>query len=432
MKKSTKLVIAGIVVVAVIGVAASGVASRSNAATQVRIETVGTRDLVAIVSATGWIEPHRKVDVQADLVGRITELRVAEGQMVRRGDILLRIDPTQYEAAAQRARAVVSESSSREAQTRANVLQAQRAYDRLRALAEQDANLVSQQAIEEAETQLAVQRELLTAAGFGVAQARAALGEAEDRLSKTVVRSPMDGIVTRLVVEEGEMAIVSTMDRAGSLLLTVADLSTMTAVVRVDETDMPRLTIGDSATLTIDAFRGQTFTGQVTEISHSSTRSPRQAQQGGGTAQAVDFEVRITLASPPVGLRSDLSTTAEIVTARRNGVLAIPIIALTVREKAPSEALPNEAPAAAAAAADAATSGDQEGVFVVREGKVQFMPVQVGIAGRGYFEAVSGVVEGDSVVAGPYETVRTLTDGKAVRALDTTATATPAGRTGAR
>jgi HlyD family secretion protein len=417
MKKGTKLAIAGLALAGVVGFAATSAAKRDNS-TPVRIETVAARDLVSVVSATGWIEPHRKVDVQADIMGRITELLVVEGQAVRRGDVLLRIDPMQYEAAVQRARAAVSEALARQAQTRANLLQAERAYGRLRAMQEQDPNLVSRQALEEAETQFAVQRELLTASSYGIEQARAALGEAQDRLSKTVIRAPMDGVITRLNVEEGETAIVGTMNNAGSLLLTVANLSTMQAVVRVDETDMPRLSVGDSATLTIDAFRGRTFTGRVSEISHSSTRNPRQTQQTGGPMQAVDFEVKITLDVPPEGLRSDLSTTAEIVTARRHGVLTVPIIALTVRDQTGAEALPSESPAAAAAAAAAERAGnrhDQEGVFVVRGGKARFVPVDIGISGRGYFEVVTGVVEGDSVVAGPYEAVRTLTEGRAVR-----------------
>ncbi|NJD09506.1 MAG: efflux RND transporter periplasmic adaptor subunit, partial [Gemmatimonadetes bacterium] len=233
---------------------------------------------------------HRRVDVQADIMGRIVELNVREGQAVRRGDILLRIDPTQYEAAVSRARAAVSEALAREAQTKANRLQAERAYSRFEQLAKANANLVSRQQIEDAQTQAEVQREMLSAASFGVAQAKSSLEEAQDRLSKTVIRAPMDGIVTRLNVEEGETAIVGTMNNSGSLLLTVADLGTMEAVLKVDETDLPELHLGDSASLQIDAFPKQTFTGRVTEIGHSAIRSPeQQAQHGaGGQGQAID------------------------------------------------------------------------------------------------------------------------------------------------
>jgi HlyD family secretion protein len=428
MKKRTKLGIGGVVVIALVGIAAASAMNKGRAGVAVRIEEVGERDLVAIVSASGWIEPHRKVDVQSDIMGRITELRVVEGQRVTRGEVLLRIDPMQSEAAAQRARAAVSEAQAREAQTRANLVQSERAYERMKAIAAQDPNLVSQQALEEAETQVLVQRELLQAAGHTIAQARAALGEAQDRLSKTVIRAPMDGVITRLNVEEGETAIVGMMNNPGSLLLTIADLSAMQAVVRVDETDVPRIAIGDSAVITIDAFRGQTLSGRVSEIGHSATR-PRggaAGQQQAAANQAVDFEIKITLDSPPPTLRSDLSMTAEIVTAMRKGALAIPIIALTVRES-PDSVVASEDAAAAAFAQEIGARTDQEGVFVVRDGEAKFVPVQVGIAGRGHFEVLSGVAAGDSIVAGPYDVIRTLSDGRRVRAMPAAARGGQAG-----
>jgi HlyD family secretion protein len=423
MKKGTKIGIATTAIIAVVGISAVAASNRTGGGVSVRIEEVAARDLVATVNASGWIRPHRRVDVQADIMGRVIELNVKEGHIVQRGQVLLRIDPTQYEASVARAQAAVSESLAREAQTRANLLQAERAHERLRELAGSDQNLVSRQQLEEAETQLRVQRELLTAAGFGVAQARSALDEARDRLSKTVIRAPMDGVITRLNVEEGSTAIVGTMNNPGSLLLTVADLSSMEAVVRVDETDLPKIQIGDSATISIDALPRQKFTGHVTEIGYSAVRSPlQQNAPTTGQGQAIDYEIVITLANPPASLRSDLSVTADVVTGRREQALAIPIIALTVRERSATESIPNEAPAAQLAADAAQNNGladgdklDQEGVFVVREGKAVFVPVSVGIAGQGYFEVLSGLVSGDSVVAGPYEAIRSLEEGRAVR-----------------
>lgn len=431
MKKGMKI---GIGVAAVVGVAAVSMiaASRGDSGgASVRVEAVTTRDLVATVNASGWIRPHRRVEVQADIMGRIIELNVKEGNVVQRGQVLLRIDPTQFEAAVARAQAAVSEALAREAQTKANLLQAERAYERFAQLAKSDQQLVSRQQLEEAETQMLVQRELLTAAGFGVQQSRGALDEARDRLSKTVIRAPMDGMITRLNVEEGSTAIVGTTNNPGSILLTVADLSTMEAVVRVDETDVPDIHVGDSAAVTIDAFPRQQFTGRVSEISYSSVRSP--LQQSGPTTQggqAIDYEIVITLDNPPTSLRSDLSVSADIVTAIRPGALSVPIIALTVREQTDSEPIDNEDPAARAAAEAAAQARgkkeDQEGVFLVREGKAVFVPVTVGIAGQEYFEVLTGVTEQDTVVAGPYEVIRTLENGKPVRPMPTT---TPAGAT---
>ncbi|MBX6365981.1 MAG: efflux RND transporter periplasmic adaptor subunit [Gemmatimonadetes bacterium] len=410
---------AGIGLVVVVGAGAGvGMSARGRAAVPVRIEAAAKRDLVAYVTASGWIRPHRKVDVQSDIMGRVIDLRVKEGDAVKRGDILLRIDPTQYEAAVARARAAVSEALARAAQARANQIQAQRNYERSREIYARDSMLVSKQALEDAQTQARVQAELAAAADYGVEQARAALREAEDQLAKTVIRSPMDGVVTRLQVEEGETAIVGTMNNPGSLLLTISDLSNMEAVVRVDETDVPQLHIGDTASVSIDAFPHQKFRGRVTEISHSAVRSQEQNSQLGQSAQqAVDFEVVVTLDSPPTTLRPDLSATADIVTATRKDALTIPIIALTVRERGNVKPLPQEDPAAKAAADRVASErrDDQEGVFVVRQGKAHFVPVTVGIAGREHFEVISGLSVGDSVVAGPYEAIRSLEEGKPVK-----------------
>jgi HlyD family secretion protein len=414
MTKRMKYVVAGIGLVLVVGVVGGISVSRGEKGTAIRAEEVSRRELVATVRSSGWIRPRRAVEIQADIMGRIVELRVDEGDSVRVGDLLLRIDPTQYEAAVMRAEAAVSGALAREAQTRAAFLQAEQALRRARELAAGGLNMVSAQTLEEAETQVAVQRVLQEAARHDVAQARAALREAQDRLSKTVIRAPISGVVTRRNVEEGEMAIVGTMNNPGSLLLTISDLSVMEAVVRVDETDVPQLTLGDSAAIEIDAFPRAKFAGRITKIGHSGVGLPGGSGSMAAAArnQAIDFEVVITLENPPAGLRPDLSATANIVTATRPDALAIPIIALTVRER-PVEAIAQE-DQAARAASDRAVE-DTEGVFLVVDGKARFTPVQVGIAGADYFEVLAGLAEGDTVVAGPYEAIRTLEDERPVR-----------------
>jgi HlyD family secretion protein len=417
MRKGAKIGIGVGVLAVAAAVAVVGAVTRDDAV-EVRMEEVTRQDLVGVVSASGWIQPHRKVDVQADIMGRITALYVDEGQAVTQGQILLRIDPSQYESAVSRATAAVSEARARQAQARANLLQAERVWERNQQLASANADLVSKQALEESETQVRVNEQLMEAATFGVAQAQAALGEAENQLAKTVIRAPMDGIVTRLNVDEGETAIVGTMNNSGSLLLTVADLSVMEAVVHVDETDVPGLELGDSAIVQIDAFPRQKFTGRVSEIGHSAVQSREMAAStGGGQGQAIDFQVVIRLDEPPPSLRSDLSATSEVVTDMRPHALSVPIIALTVRERDSVEALPNEDPTAASLGADAADDRDQEGVFVVRGGRAFFTPVRIGIAGREHFEVLAGLQEGDTVVAGPYEAIRTLEHDQPVRPL---------------
>jgi HlyD family secretion protein len=418
MTRRVKIGLAAGTFILVAGGGIAGVSARGETGVSVRAETVELRALESAVRASGWIQPRVSISVQSDIMGRVTGLYVQEGDRVEKGHVLLRIDPTQYEAAVARARAGVSESLAREAQARAGLLQSEQALRRATEMRSRDAQLISPQQYEEAETQASVQKALHEAAVHGVEIARAMLREAENQLAKSVIRSPIDGVVTRLNIEEGETAIVGTMNNPGSLLLTVSDLSVMEAVIRVDETDVPDISLGDRATLTIDAFPRQRFTGHVTEISHSSTLPPQNrgaAQQ----SQAVDFEVVITLDNPPPSIRPDLSATADVVTDQRANALAIPIIALTVRERKDVEMLETElTPAQEAALASLASDDeDVEGVFVIRDGKARFTVVSVGITGREHFEVTAGLAEGDSVVAGPYEAVRGLNDGATLRVL---------------
>ncbi|MDQ3604657.1 MAG: efflux RND transporter periplasmic adaptor subunit, partial [Gemmatimonadota bacterium] len=286
MKKKTMVIVAGVVVVLVGGGLAVQSATAGRGA-EVRSEVVGRRDLVSVVTASGTIDPKRKVDISADLPGRVIELAVEEGAMVARGDLLLRIDPTTYQAAVRRAVASVAQAQARAAQARASLLQAQSAARRADQLARGEA-LISAADAEQARTQASVAEAELEASRFGVAQARAGLLEAEEALRKTVIRAPMSGQVTRLNIEEGETAVVGTMNNPGSLLLTVADLSVMEARVSVDETDVPGIAIGDSARVRIDAFPNQIFPGTVTRIANSSIGGASAQAAAGGEQQAVD------------------------------------------------------------------------------------------------------------------------------------------------
>ena len=303
-----------------------------NTGTQVRTEEVGRRDLEAIVTASGNIRARRTVDISSDVSGRIVELNVDEGDDVQEGQVLLRIDQTQFQAAVAQWRAGLSQREAQAAQQNASLIQATREYDRMQGLWTRDSTLVSRQQVDDAGTQAEVAQALFTAAEHGVDQARATLAEAEDRLSKTTIRAPISGRVTRLNIELGETAIVGTMNNPGSLLLTVSDLSVIEAVMQVDETDVPEISIGDSAAMELDAFPDTEFAGTVTEIGNSAIRPPSSAA-GTGQTPTIDFEVVITLDDPPVELRPDLSTTADIVTETRNQALAIPIIALTIRDR---------------------------------------------------------------------------------------------------
>ena len=418
----------GVAVVTVLVVAGVLTTLQSrNTGTQVRVEEVSRRDLEAVVTASGNIRARRTVDISSDVSGRIVELNVDEGDDVEEGQILLRIDQTQFQATVAQSRAALSQREAQAAQQNASLIQATREYDRMQGLWTRDSTLVSRQQVDDAATQAEVAGALFTAAEHGVDQARATLAEAEDFLSKTTIRAPISGKVTRLNIELGETAIVGTMNNPGSLLLTVSDLSVIEAVMQVDETDVPEISIGDSAALELDAFPETEFAGTVTEIGNSAIRPPS-STAGTGQTPTIDFEVVITLDNPPVELRPDLSTTADIITEVRSQVLAIPIIALTVRDRGQRESGDANDPeaedgnGAASAGSDARLdTGDEdeddeeEGVFVVREDEARFVPVVVGIAGQEYFEVLSGLSEGDTVVSGPYQRIRELGDGEEVR-----------------
>lgn len=409
MRTRTKLVIGALGVVALGSAAFLSMNSRRGNGTEARVEVVEERDLTASVTSSGNVRARRKVDISSDISARVTELLADEGEDVEEGQILLRLDPSRYEAAVNRSLANLKQSQAQVAQSRANFVRVRREAERKEALWERDSLLVSRQEVENAQTDLEVQTSLLDAAEFGVGQAQAALDEAEDQLSKTVIKAPMSGRITRLNVEEGETVIVGTMNNPGSLVLTVSDLSVMEVVLEVDETDVPEISLGDSASVELDAFPELDFAGEVTEIGNSAIRPPSQSA-GTGQTPTIDFEVVVTLWDPPAELRPDLSATAEVITETRTDQLSIPIIALTLREHDQVERKDDDD-----------SNGDSrdpvEGVFVVNAGKAVFTPVEVGIAGEEYFEVISGLSLGDTVVSGPYQVVRTLRNGALIRAI---------------
>ena len=380
-------------------------------AVEVRVEAVGLRDLIDDVSATGHIEPKTHVDITTDVAGRIIDLPVEEGQDVEEGDLLLQIDPALFRAAVNRAEAGVAQARATLAQQQAAYQQAQRDADRLTALQARGTDFVTEAEVEQAVTNAEVQQRLFEASEHSVQQAEANLDQERDRLGKTTIRAPMSGRITRLNVERGETAIVGTMNNPGSLLLTVADLSVMEAVIEVDETDVPDIVIGDSAYVEIDAFPNRRFVGTVTEIGNSSI-VPLNPAAAGGSAQAIDFEVRIELREPPEGIRPDLSATADVITATRDQVPSIPITALTLMDADEYEEIPNEN-LPSAPGSDAVR--DIEGVFVVDGDIVRFRPVEIGIAGENYFEVVSGIELGTTVVSGSFQAIRELSDGSRIR-----------------
>jgi HlyD family secretion protein len=409
----------GFLVLAGGGFAAFKIREKRNAGAEVRMEQVARRDLVSAVTASGKIEPKTKVDISADITGRIIRIAVREGDLVKKGQFLIQIDPAQYQAAVSRAEGVVASTQATLLQTRANRDQAERAWRRARDLSRAGENLIAPAAVEESKTALDVAQATYEATSAQLSQSKASLQEARDNLGKTRLVSPIAGRVVRLAVEEGEVAVPGTFSRETGLLMTIADLSVILAKVQVDETDVVRLTPDDSVEVTIDAYQDTTFVGRVTRVSHSAQLTATQTASGSND-RAVDFDVEVTLEDPPEDIRPDLSCTARVVTDTRKNSLSIPIIALTVRDH---ERVPNENTPPADTLKPKRRNREAEGVFVVRDGIATFRPVKVGIAGDEYFEVLDGVREGETIVGGTYQAIRDLKDGDRVRQADTTETA---------
>ncbi len=421
---ANRKILIGLAIVVVLGTAAAlSVKRQRSRGLEVRLEEVIRRDLVETVTASGNIRAGRVVDISSDVSARVVALLVDEGDDVRVGQLLLRLDPTQFDATATRAEAALNQAIAMVRQQEASLERVRRDHERLRSLFETDSDLIARQQLDDAQTDVEVATRQLESNQFGVAQAEAALEEANERLSKTIFTAPIAGKVTRLNVEEGETVIVGTMNNPGSLVLTISELSHVEAVLEVDETDIPYIAVGDSTVIELDAFPDRLFSGVVTEIGNSAIRPPASTAGSGQTA-AIDFEVVITMDNPPGGVRPDLSATADIVTATRTNVLSVPIIALTVRTaddvEGEDEARPedDDQEARELGPAGRPRDTDVEGVFIVMDGEVTFTPVEIGVTGQEHFEVLDGLSAGDTIVAGPYQQIRQLANGDAVRAQD--------------
>ena len=413
MSKKVKYSIIGVAGAIIVGLVVLTAAKSGNKGTEVRIDNVERRDLVASVTASGQVRPRTKVDVASDISGRIVRLAVKEGDLVSKGQFLLQIEPTQYEAAVQRAEASLASARASAAQAKASLIQAQRNYERSAEIRKANPALISDEQLEQLKTQAEVNQALADAALHQVDQSIAAVRDSRSSLSKTTIVAPMSGRVTRLNVEQGETAVPGTFNKDAATLLTISDMGVLETKVKVDETDVARISIGDSAQVQIDAFPDTTFTGKVVEISNSSVKA---ATATASNDQAVDYEVTIKLLNPPLDTRPDFSATAKVITDSRTKALSIPIIALTVREDSALTRGDTAVGLGKARPTKEVGKKDVEGVFVVgKDLKVSFRKVKVGIAGDKYFEVLSGLKEGERIVGGTYQAIRDLRDGAVVR-----------------
>jgi HlyD family secretion protein len=447
-----KIIITAVVVVILAAVVAANVYFRREQGITVTTEAIRARDLEALVSASGKVQPKRRVNISAQRPGRVTRLAVEEGERVRSGQFLLEIDPRSLEGQVQRGEAGVAAAQSSLAQARVGVEQSRATLESSQAALElsrqnlkrqQDLwkdGLTTRESLDRAENEVTVREaeikvreqdikarlQELQTREQQIKQEQAGLATTRYDLNQVMIVAPMDGIVTRRNIEEGETAVVGTMNNAGTVLLEIADMSVIEAEVEVDETDIPTVSLGQEAKVSIDAVPDRTFKGRVTEIGNS----PIQAAQNTGQRQATTFKVVITLEEEVPDIRPGFTCTAEITTASRKNVVSVPIQALTVRELLfdaqnkmvredtsrrrrgtsvePTVSASNEPP-------PGHTRKETEGVFLLREGKAVFTPVKTGIAGERYFEVLDGIQANDQVITGPFASVRGLNDGEAVK-----------------
>jgi HlyD family secretion protein len=413
---------------------------------------VQREDLATVVSASGEIKPKTYVNIGANAFGKITHLYVKEGDQVKKGQLLAQLENVQStadvganEASLQAAETDALAADAGLKTSQADLVRAQADYDRNKldweraqslfkdgliaksdfdsrknAWATADAGLV------QAQSRVVQAKAQNDSAAKHVEQARATLTHYTDLLQKTTYNAPFDGVISNLPVREGETVVVGIQNAQGSTLMTIAAMGIITAEVKVDETDIVNVKIGEPAEVTIDAIPKKTFHGTVSEIGDNAivrSSGVSTSQSTSTSEEAKDFKVVVTLTDPPPDLRPGLSTTAKITTATRTSALAIPIQALTIRTKEQMEKQtsgPGSVHAASPSTTETASKGpkknnDIQGVFVIRNRKAEFVPVTTGITGSTDIEVLDGLKESDEVITGSYKVLRTLRPGSSVK-----------------
>jgi HlyD family secretion protein len=391
-KKKIFIIAAVILILAVIVIL--NLQSQREKAIKVTVEKVKKRDLTSIVSASGEVKPKKNVNISAHISGRIVKIGVEEGQTVKKDDFLLKLESTQHEANADRDRAIIRTFQAELIKAEAQLKKDESFYARQKKL--YDEKLISGEQLEAAETSFDISKASHEAIVYQIRQAQASLESTLDMLSKTVYNSPIDGIITSLRVEEGEIAMIGTMNNPGTVLMTIADLSVMEVEVEVDETDVISLSLGQNADIRIDALPDRTIQGKVTEIGSSAL------QKAVATEESKDFKVVITLVEPPASLKPGLSASADIITAKREDALAVPISSLVLKEKENGEETDEEE--------------QEEGVYIIKDNRVKFQTVQKGIMGELMVEIISGLEEGQEIATGPYNALRQLKNDTLIKA----------------
>ena len=436
-RKNVFIAIAVVLVAA--GVVGANLYFKKDKGLPVTTDVIKARDLEAVVSASGKIQAKRTVNVSSDTVGRVVNLAVNEGDRIKMGQFLLQIDPKTLRSRVDNGAASLKAAEVTLEQLRQSVETGRMQLELARQNLKRQQDLWTQQLttrelldkavndVKVAESSLSERDKTGNAQASRMAQERANLDSAQYDLSKVRILSPIDGIVTARTIQEGEMVMIGTMNNAGTVLMTLADMSVIQAEIEVDETNVPNVQLGQKAKITIDAIPDKSFRGHVAEIGNS----PIAAAAGATGTQATNFKVKVILDEVVPEVRPGFTCTADITTATRKDVVSVPIPAVAVREliydaggQVVKEPTSDKKRRVASDAAPAAATGElkpgqtrkeTEGVFVVRDGKAEFVPIKMGIAGDKYFEVLTGIKSGDQVITGPYNSVRGMADGDLVK-----------------
>jgi len=413
--KRTLLIGGGVVLLAAIVVA--NLARQAGGALGIQVADAKVGEVSSTVRAPGKVQPETLVKLSANVPGEVVRLAVKEGDQVHRGQFLLQLDDTQYRAQVRQSQAALDAARSSLRSAEAAFAQSDAVLQRKETLFTQ--KLVSPEELEAARAQRNGDKARLDADREEVARQQAALQAAEDNLRKTRFDSPIDGTVTQLNIERGEIVVIGTMNNPGTVVLSVADLSRMKVEADVDETDVSSVRLGQTATVKVDALPDTSLAGKVVEIANSPKVSDLGTQE-----QQTNFEVDVMLDAPPASLRPGMTADVEIRTGSRPGVLHVPIQSVVVRTQEELDRAARKTKARREKAADAAALSDSaekkkteeiKGVFVMEKGVARFRRVRTGIASDTDFEITGDVKAGEKVITGPYRVLRNLKPGQKVK-----------------
>jgi HlyD family secretion protein len=403
MSKRTKIILGVVAAIIVVGALTAFIRGRDKDVPRVTTAKVEKTDLVSKVTANGKIQARRKVDMSALVMGQIVNLAVKEGDHVKRGQLLLQIDRAQLAAQAQGREASMEAMRHDLDAARANAAQAK--FDADRAKQNFQAKILAEADYQKAKSLLDAAEATLAATEQRMRSTSADLAASRDSLSKTTVTAPIEGIVTFLPIKEGEVTVIGTMNNAGTQLLTISDMGEVEAVMMVDETSVPQVKIGQKAALAIDAYPNRKFEGTVTEVGSSPiSKTDPDLLTLTANSEAINFKVKIRLDNPPDTIRPGFSVTADIVTGRIDGATAMPIQALVVRDVQQKDKKPEAG----------ARPETEEGVYIVKDGKLGFEKVETGIAGELMIQIKKGPAVGAEIVTGPFKVLRQVKEGDKV------------------